>query len=444
LELTGGERLLANATRTLFAGYAHLPECETIIDAARSAAILDELAVRLRDNLPYHHPLYIGQMLKPPDPIAQSAYALAMHLNPNNHALDGGRATSIMEKECVAEIGRMFGWDTCLGHLSSGGTFANLEALWIARELAPRKTILASAQAHYTHRRVSAVLQIPFEEVPADGFGRMDLAALESRLKAGGVGAVVATLGTTGLGAVDPLHEIIPLCRKHGVRVHIDAAYGGYFTLIETLRPETKAAFDAIGEADSIVVDPHKHGLQPYGCGCVLFRDPSVGRFYRHDSPYTYFTSDELHLGEISLECSRPGASAAALWATMKLLPLVKGGEFAKLIEMGRSAALELHRRLKTDERFMPLLEPELDIVVWAARSASASESSRLAQRLFDEAAKRDLHLALIRIPRALCRFPKDFEWDAEDVVCLRACAMKPEHFDWIDEIWSRLDEAAG
>ena len=61
--------------------------------------------------------------------------------------------------------------------------------------------------------------------------------------------------------------------------------------------------------------------VQPFGCGAVLFRDPSVGRFYQHDSPYTYFTSDELHLGEISLECSRAGAAAAALWLTFRLLP---------------------------------------------------------------------------------------------------------------------------
>ena len=60
-----------------------------------------------------------------------------------------------------------------------------------------------------------------------------------------------------------------------------------------------------------------------------FFRDASVGRFYKHDSPYTYFTSNELHLGEISLECSRAGASAVALWATQRLLPLTPGGDFA-------------------------------------------------------------------------------------------------------------------
>ena len=62
----------------------------------------------------------------------------------------------------------------------------------------------------------------------------------------------------------------------------------------------------------------------------MLFRDPSVGQLYKHESPYTYFTSKQLHLGEISLECSRAGASAVALWATQQLLPLTPGGEFAR------------------------------------------------------------------------------------------------------------------
>ena len=444
LELTGSQELLAEATKTLFAGFIErLPEHEIMFDRLRGSAVINELAKRMSGDLPYHHPLYVGQMLKPPHPIAWIAYSLAMHLNPNNHALDGGRATSIMEKECVAELGRMFGWSECLGHLSSGGTFANFEALWIARELARGKTVLASSQAHYTHSRVCGVLQIPFEAVSCDDRGRMDVASLEARLKAGGTAAVVATLGTTGLGAVDPLHEIAPLCKRHGVRLHVDAAYGGYFKIVDSLDADAKAAFERTADADSIVVDPHKHGLQPYGCGCVLFKDPSVGQFYRHDSPYTYFTSDELHLGEISLECSRPGASAAALWATMKLQPLVQGGEFSQLLAMSRSAAVEFHRRLAADERFLPIVRPELDIVVWAVRSKSASESSTLAQRLFDEAAKRDLHLALFRIPPALgSAIPSEFVWDAESVLCLRACAMKPDHLDWIDDIWQRLDEA--
>ena len=126
-------------------------------------------------------------MLKPPHPVARLAYSLAMFINPNNHALDGGRASSLMEKEAVAEIARMFGWETHLGHLTSGGTMANLEALWIAGQLRPDGVVLASDQAHYTHSRISSVLKIPFESVPTDRAARMDLDALERRLKRGGV-----------------------------------------------------------------------------------------------------------------------------------------------------------------------------------------------------------------------------------------------------------------
>ena len=127
-------------------------------------------------------------------------------------------------------------------------------------------------------------------------------------------------------------------------------------------------------------MDPHKHGLQPYGCGCVLFKDPSVGRFYKHDSPYTYFTSADLHLGEISLECSRAGAAAVALWATQRLLPMVPGGEFAQGLAAGRAAALDLHAGLKQDPRYLVGLEPELDIVnsgPWLQRGAGRQGSVR-------------------------------------------------------------------
>ena len=287
-------------------------------------------------------------MLKPPHPVARAAYALAMLVNPNNHARDGGRASSEMEIEAVREIAAMFGWrDQYLGHLTSSGTIANLEALWVAGKTAEgqgteglgtksRKRILASDQAHYTHSRISGVLRLDFASVRTDHRGRMDLAALEDELRKGDVGTVVATLGTTAIGAVDPLPEILELRQKYGFRLHVDAAYGGYFKLIpEALDEPARRAYAVIDQADSIVVDPHKHGLQPYGCGCVLFRDPGVGRFYKHDSPYTYFTSSQLHLGEISLECSRAGAAAVALWATQQLLPLVPGGEFARGLAAG-------------------------------------------------------------------------------------------------------------
>jgi glutamate/tyrosine decarboxylase-like PLP-dependent enzyme len=439
--------LLSRAQTLLDEGSAGLPSAPSPPLDAQAAEILNETAARLHDNYPYAHPLYAGQMLKPPHPIARAAYALAMSVNPNNHALDGGRASSAMEVEAVAALAKMFSWPQHLGHLTSGGTFANLEALWIAGQLAPGKKIAASDQAHYTHSRISAVLNLPFTTIPSDTSGCMDLVALEDALANGEIGTVVVTLGTTAVGSVDPLDRILQLRQRYPFRIHVDAAYGGYFTLVSNLAPETRRAYDAIPQADSIVIDPHKHGLQPYGCGAVLFRDSTVGRFYKHDSPYTYFSSKDLHLGEISLECSRAGASAVALWATQQLLPYTHQGAFAFGLESGRSAALEFNRRISQDPRFIaPIHPPQLDIVFFAVRDPQVvptpESSSALAQRIFDQAAHLDLHLALANLPLRL--FPPDSfpGHTTGTVTCLRSVLMKPEHLAWIDPIWQRLDQA--
>jgi tyrosine decarboxylase/aspartate 1-decarboxylase len=442
IDLDSLNALLA-AAKKLGAGFANLPAFESQTPGAkRINEVLTETAARLQDNYPYFHPLYAGQMLKPPHPVARLAYALAMFINPNNHALDGGRATSALEKEAVAEIAAMFGWQNFLGHLTGGGTMANLEALWIAGQLAPGKKIIASEQSHYTHHRICSVLKLDFESIPVDANARIDLNALEKRLATkDDVGTVVVTMGTTATGSVDPLPEILKLRDRYNFRIHADAAYGGYFTLVRNLAPQATAAFAKITEADSIVIDPHKHGLQPYGCGCVLFRDPSVGRLYKHDSPYTYFSSAELHLGEISLECSRPGAAAAALWATQKLLPLTKNGEFAQDLQKGTDTALALYKKLKAGDRFIPAFEPELDIVIFLPKpkspTASLTEISAESRRIFSAAAAQNLHLALAELPAAFfaANLPSSIRRDKPTVTALRSVLMKPEHSPWLDRI---------
>jgi glutamate/tyrosine decarboxylase-like PLP-dependent enzyme len=259
------------------------------------------------------------------------------------------------------------------------------------------------------------------------------------------VGTVVVTAGTTGLGLVDPVHEALGLRERHGVRIHVDAAYGGFFTLLARQEPPLvpAAPFLAIAEADSVVIDPHKHGLQPYGCGAVLFRDPSVGRLYKHDSPYTYFTSDELHLGEISLECSRAGAAAAALWLTLRALdlaPSLAAGvraarAWAALIEA--SDVLRLHRA------------PELDILTYFPAAASASEVDAASARVLEAgmAADDPVYLSALAIdgPAFAAAHP-DIALDADPVRVLRSVLMKPEHephVPWLHERVSAIARGA-
>ena len=435
-------KLLREALEKLEAGFSDLPEFNPALDEQALGDVLGEVAERMQDNYPYFHPQYVGQMLKPPHPVARIAYAMSLWINPNNHALDGGRASSAMEKECIVDLGAMFGWESPLGHLTGGGTMANLEALWVASRLHPEKHVIASQQAHYTHSRISEVLQIPFSSVPVSNDGRMDIAALEEMLQQGDIGTVVVTMGNTGLGAVDALPEVLKLRDKYDFRIHADAAYGGYFGLASGLDDKTALAFSRLTEVDSIVIDPHKHGLQPYGCGCILFKDPAVGSFYKHGSPYTYFSSAELHLGEISLECSRPGASAVALWATQRLLPLVKGGEFADGLDKCLAAARDLHARLDASENFTPLMPPELDIVIYAATAPTTTEASQRAKEIFLKAADKNLHLALIELQVSLaCHYLPDLAIDSESISCLRSVLMKSAHKEWSERIVQLLEE---
>ena len=414
---------------------------------------------------PFGHPRYAGQMLKPPHPVALAAYAAAARINPNNHALDGGPPTSAFEKEVVADLGAMLGMPAdALGHLTGGGTVANLEALWVARQETGGRPIAVSAEGHYTHSRMAGVLGVECRTVASDGAGRIDLNALADVLGRGEVGTVVLTATTTGVGAVDAMADAIPLCREHGARVHVDAAYGGFFRLLATsnapagsdrrptvdasqpLTAEVARHLAAIADADSVVVDPHKHGLQPYGCGAVLFRDPAVGRHYVHDSPYTYFTSDALHLGEISLECSRPGAAAGALWMTLQVLPLTPDG-LGAVLAAGLRAARGFHQSLSRSDRLAPVLAPETDIVVYAPRAASVSEIDAQSARIFQtgmDDPDDPVFVSLYRLDadRLAQRFP-DLEVDAPAARVLRSVLMKPEHEHWTDRLAARLETLA-
>ena len=403
---------------------------------AEDEAILKELAHKLQDNYPYHSPDYAGQMIKPPLPLAQAAHWMTSFVNPNNHALDGGRATSALELETIGALGAMVGYSKPLGHLTSGGTTANLEALWVARQCDAKTIVLANEHAHYTHSRMSEVLGMSFQAIPSTEKGSMNCSKLEAvlaQLRSNEVKAtIVVTLGTTGMGAVDPLEKIVPLARAYGARIHVDAAYGGYFTLAD-LSKDVQCHFTAMTEADSIVIDPHKHGLQPYGCGAVLFKNPEEGRFYKHDSPYTYFTSDQLHLGEITLECSRAGAAAAALWATQQKFPYKRSGKFAQRLNASLAAAQGLKNTLLAMGWWV--LEPELDICVFSLSGLKASEISAKNRAFFENKAEDNIHLALFSLPKQNC--PWAIEWDIPSLIVVRSVLMKPEHND--ARLWERI-----
>ena len=413
-----------------------------IVAEDKLSEVFETLTQRLKGNYPFPHPAYAGQMLKPPHYVAWAAYALAMSINPNNHALDGGPPSSEMEKEVMRDLAQFFGYgEEFLGHLTAGGTIANLEALWVARQSHPNKKIAFSSNSHYTHERMCGVLGVDGVKVNIRQDGNFDLESVE----ASKIGTMVVTLGTTGLGEVEPLNQILPWAKKHGIRIHIDAAYGGFFRTLKNQDIIDGTQWKLMQEADSIVVDPHKHGLQPYGCGAVLFKDPAVGRFYKHDSPYTYFTSEELHLGEISLECSRAGAAAVAFWATLQCFPLKEQDGFGPIMQKCRTAALRAYELMEASPKLKAHKKPELDILGYFPATSAIKKTSQISeasQKVFNMGMKeRSFYLSLYRIPTStFVALHPHYEVDTEHVTILRSTFMKPEHADFVDELVTRIE----
>lgn len=423
-------------------------ESATGVDEQRLRAALSEYVDRMEKNYPFAHPAYAGQMLKPPHPVAWLGYSIAMLVNANNHALDGGPDTSAMEKELIRDFVHFFDFpEHSLGHLTASGTIANLEALWIARCIHPDKGVAFSRNAHYTHSRMCGVLGIKPIQIDEDDDGHPSLEHI--RKLAPEIGTLVVTMGTTGLGRVEPLHKLLPLCRELGIRVHLDAAYGGFFKLLTGTGLIDDEPWSMVGLADSLVVDPHKHGLQPYGCGCVLFRDPSIGHFYRHDSPYTYFTSDDLHLGEISLECSRAGAAAAALWLTLKVLPLDHESGLKSLLAECRHAAMEFANSLHGNPNWNLFAQPELDIVAYYPEPSvpHVEMVHKLCSGILQSGMQANesdrLFVSLYNVPTSTI-VDRHLDWahntNLDRIAILRSVLMKPEHRAFVPELMRRLE----
>lgn len=459
---------------------------------------LIELLARLKHDVPFYSPRYAGHMIAEQTLPAVAGYLAAMLYNPNNVSVDAAPVTVRLELEAARLIARMLGhppdgW----AHLTSGGTVANLESLWLARSSRYLPLMVADARAdmglgaagsldtspfrllrwpahaafdsyarlftdavvafgdgsatiervqrallrsrhhpaqrgmaavidavksspvllapeshHYCFDKIMDVLGLGRDalvRVRVDADLRMRTDDLETKLTEIDRGgrhllAVVAIVGTTEEGAVDPIDQILALraaresAGQGSFWLHADAAYGGYLRTLtvpdraglgeprSTVRvgdttvelplqlPHQHAcdALERLGECDSITIDPHKLGYIPYPAGCVSFRSSWVKPLARQHAPYiadaaTDPESDrrDESIGVYVMEGSKPGAAAAAVWLSHTLIPLDTSGHGRLVRETIRNAC-ELHSLLEN----YPRLSVKAEAGVPAVRAA--------------------------------------------------------------------------
>ncbi|MCK6604234.1 MAG: aminotransferase class I/II-fold pyridoxal phosphate-dependent enzyme [Ignavibacteriaceae bacterium] len=343
---------------------------------AKLESAFNELLSRHDKNLPYFHPRYNAQMLKDPPITAILGYLAFMMSNPNNHAYEGGPVTTDMEMEVTRTLLDLCGYKDGWGHLASGGSLANLEALWAVREKYKGGGVYFSEVSHYSWKRICNILGIQyFTEVPVDENFRIDLDLLEKDLKKKKTLMVIGNIGSTGTGSVDDLEGLLLLKDRYGFHLHLDAAYGGFarscildkhYEVMPQGSTGIKSVhlyrqLELIAESDSITIDPHKHGLLPYGAGAVLYKDQNLRDMILNTAPYTYHQLDKPNIGMFSLEGSRPGAMAAACWLTYKVMPPNSKG-VGVIVQKCLDQADYFYRSIEKSDYLANFNKPDLDI----------------------------------------------------------------------------------
>jgi len=261
------------------------------------------------------------------------------------------------------------------GNLTTSGSLANMIAMVVARDGKniksadiPGSVIYLSKQTHHSIDkgiRVAGLGECVLRFIALDDVFRIDTAALEQQIeedKLAGLNPflVVASAGTTDVGAIDPLPEIGAIAKRHGLWYHIDAAYGGFFILTE----EGKSKFRGLELADSIIIDPHKGLFLPYGLGVVLVKNvEDLKRSFRFDAHYmqdAFAGPDEISPAEISPELTKH-FRGLRLWLPLKLHGLAP---FRACLEEKLLLAKYFHAEVQK-LGFECRLEPELSVVVY-------------------------------------------------------------------------------
>jgi L-2,4-diaminobutyrate decarboxylase len=332
-----------------------------------------------------HDPRYIGHQVPASVPIGGLFDAVGSVTNQVMAIYDMGPWATAVEWALVDRLGDLVGWQQgeFSGLVTHGGSLANLTALLTARNVSLEgvwekglarggqpPVLIVQADAHYSVARSAGVLGVGSEQVLRVGLDhrrRMDPTRLDEmltqlRAKNQPIVAVSAGACATPIGAFDPLNEVADVCRRHEVWLHVDAAHGG----AACFSPRHRHLLDGLDRADSIVWDAHKMLFVPALCAFVLYRNRDHKfETFRQDAPYLFDPAApglaEYDSGLRTVECTKR-AAAFGLWGIWSLF----GQElFADLVDVTFDLGQTLHQKLSAAPDFIPLHEPECNIVVF-------------------------------------------------------------------------------
>jgi tyrosine decarboxylase/aspartate 1-decarboxylase len=324
------------------------------------AAVERKLKRRLKDDHSFKSGRIIGSMCTAPHPFAARIFSRYIEKNVGDPGLFPG--TRALEAEAVRSLGELLSLPEASGYIVTGGTEANILALWAAREEArncgkgERCEVLVSEAAHFSFDKAARLLDLELVKIPLERGGVVDLAALERKISRRTV-ALVGIAGTTDLGAVDPIEELSALAIARGLYLHVDAALGGFVIPFARGLGRKINAFDfSLPGVQSVTIDPHKMGMAAIPAGGILFRKNELAELVKIPVPY-------LAGGETALATvvgTRSGASALAVWA---LLERLGRRGYGRIVERALALTDYLAAEVKKIEGLRLAAEPAINVV---------------------------------------------------------------------------------
>lgn len=252
----------------------------------------------------------LGPMYTEPIEIAQEAHSLFLEANLGNPGLYPG--TLELEKELIEMLSSLLHGKEISGLTVSGGTEANITALWIAKKVSLGTEVIFPKSAHFSFHKAVDILNLKAKEVGLTEKFEIDISEVEKNLS-DDTAAVVGIAGTTEFGVIDPIKELGELCGD--TFLHVDAAFGGFvIPFLKELGHEMPPFDFEVENIDTLSIDPHKMGLATIPAGVLLMRDKGLLEKIAVSSPY--LTSPR----HASLSGTRCSAGTVSAWAAMKHL----------------------------------------------------------------------------------------------------------------------------
>ncbi len=331
-----------------------------------------ELKRLLQNDHSYAGGSIMGSMCTSPHPLARKIFSRYIYKNVGDPGLFP--ATTELEGRAVAMLGRLLSNETASGFILTGGSEANIVALWTAKLMHKNKgnEVLVPESAHFSFDKAASLLELKLTKVPLQNDFTVDVGELEKRITARTI-AIVGIAGTTPLGVVDPIAELSRIAVEHGLYLHVDAALGGFILPFLPALGRSAPEFDfRLPGVSSITIDPHKMGMSVIPGGGILYRSAELAATVHVVVPY--LAGGET--AQATVVGTRSGASVLAAWAMLRHLG--RRG-YTKVVKrcMENTAFLAQGIR-EIDGLFLPC-DPVLNVVGVASRKLPVHE---LAARL--------------------------------------------------------------